>query len=86
MVSGITLRIRSLNYGFAKDWLQLRSELVSLTINLFFAGEHCSDDFQGYMNGAAQSGADTATAVMAKVSGGAKAARLYYRRGFVRLA
>lgn len=43
--------------------------------NLFFAGEHCSDDFQGYMNGAAQSGADTATAVMAKVS-----------RGFVRLA
>ena len=28
--------------------------------NLFFAGEHCSYDFQGYMNGAAQSGADTA--------------------------
>ncbi len=37
--------------------------------NLFFAGEHCSDDFQGYMNGAAQSGADTAKAVMAMVSG-----------------
>ena len=37
--------------------------------NLFFAGEHCSYDFQGYMNGAAQSGADTAKAVMAKVSG-----------------
>jgi monoamine oxidase len=37
--------------------------------NLFFAGEHCSYDFQGYMNGAAQSGADTARAVMAKVSG-----------------
>ena len=39
--------------------------------NLFFAGEHCSYDFQGYMNGAAQSGADTAKAVMAKVSGSA---------------
>jgi monoamine oxidase len=39
--------------------------------NLFFAGEHCSYDFQGYMNGAAQSGADTARAIMAKVSGSA---------------
>lgn len=37
--------------------------------NLFFAGEHCSYDFQGYMNGAAQSGADTAKAVMALLSG-----------------
>lgn len=45
--------------------------------NLFFAGEHCSYDFQGYMNGAAQSGADTARAVMSAVSGVAvpKAAR-----------
>jgi len=37
--------------------------------NLFFAGEHCSYDFQGYMNGAAQSGLDTAKAVMALLSG-----------------
>jgi monoamine oxidase len=43
--------------------------------NLFFAGEHCSYDFQGYMNGAAQSGADTAKAVMAKVSGSARRSR-----------
>jgi monoamine oxidase len=44
--------------------------------NLFFAGEHCSYDFQGYMNGAAQSGADTARAVMAAVSAAVpKAAR-----------
>jgi monoamine oxidase len=43
--------------------------------NLFFAGEHCSYDFQGYMNGAAQSGADTAKAVMAKVSGSAQRTR-----------
>jgi monoamine oxidase len=41
--------------------------------NLFFAGEHCSYDFQGYMNGAAQSGADTAVAIMAKLSGSAPA-------------
>jgi monoamine oxidase len=56
--------------------------------NLFFAGEHCSYDFQGYMNGAAQSGADTAVAVMAKVSGPAvapRAARRFTRRQLVRL-
>ena len=53
--------------------------------NLFFAGEHCSYDFQGFMNGAAQSGADAAKAVMSALSG-AKAARLYSRREFVRVA
>jgi monoamine oxidase len=52
--------------------------------NLFFAGEHCSYDFQGYMNGAAQSGADTARAVMSKVSGTKAAARLMSRRALVR--
>jgi monoamine oxidase len=54
--------------------------------NLFFAGEHCSYDFQGYMNGAAQSGADTARAVMSKVSGTKAAARLQSRRSFMRIA
>lgn len=52
--------------------------------NLFFAGEHCSYDFQGYMNGAAQSGADTARAVMSKVSGTKAAARVMSRRQLVR--
>jgi monoamine oxidase len=48
--------------------------------NLFFAGEHCSYDFQGYMNGAAQSGLDTAKAVMAKLSGTAAARTLFARQ------
>lgn len=52
--------------------------------NLFFAGEHCSYDFQGYMNGGAQTGADAAKAVMAAVSV-PKAARLFSRRQLVRL-
>jgi monoamine oxidase len=52
--------------------------------NLFFAGEHCSYDFQGYMNGAAQTGADVAKAVMAAVSQ-PKAARLMSRRQLVRV-
>ena len=36
--------------------------------NLFFAGEHTSYDFQGYMNGGAQSGKDAAEAVIKKLS------------------
>jgi monoamine oxidase len=53
--------------------------------NLFFAGEHCSYDFQGYMNGGAQTGADAAKAVMTAVSL-PKAARRYSRRELVALA
>jgi monoamine oxidase len=45
--------------------------------NLHFAGEHTSVDFQGYMNGGAQSGADAAKAVLASVS--RKAAELFPR-------
>jgi monoamine oxidase len=36
--------------------------------NLFFAGEHTSYDFQGYMNGGAQSGKDAAEAVIKTLS------------------
>lgn len=46
--------------------------------NLHFAGEHTSVDFQGYMNGGAQSGADAAKTVLSSVS--EKAARLFVRR------
>jgi monoamine oxidase len=53
--------------------------------NLFFAGEHCSYDFQGYMNGAAQSGLDAAKAIMAKVSG-TRTARALLTRQRIRIA
>lgn len=36
---------------------------------LYFAGEHTSVEFQGYMNGAAQTGRDAAEAVMASLRG-----------------
>jgi monoamine oxidase len=45
--------------------------------NLHFAGEHTSVDFQGYMNGGAQSGADAAKAVLASMS--RKVAELFPR-------
>lgn len=34
---------------------------------LFFAGEHCSYDFQGYMNGGAETGRWAAEAMAEKI-------------------
>lgn len=36
--------------------------------NLFFCGEHCSTDYQGYMNGGAETGGRVAQAVLRKIS------------------
>lgn len=36
--------------------------------NLFFAGEHCSYEFQGFMNGAAKTGREAAEAVISKLN------------------
>jgi monoamine oxidase len=35
--------------------------------NLFFAGEHCSYEFQGFMNGAAKTGREAAEAIIQKL-------------------
>ncbi|HYV93095.1 MAG TPA: FAD-dependent oxidoreductase [Chitinophagales bacterium] len=35
--------------------------------NLYFAGEHCSYDFQGFMNGGAQTGREVAEKIIAKL-------------------
>ncbi len=37
--------------------------------NLYFAGEHCSRDYQGFMNGAAQTGRLAAAAILARLAG-----------------
>jgi monoamine oxidase len=50
------------------QWTTIAGAEAEPVGNLFFAGEHCSVDFQGYMNGGAQSGADVAKSVMAVVS------------------
>ncbi len=42
----------------------LESEPVG---NIFFAGEHCSENFQGYMNGAAETGRRVAEAILKKL-------------------
>ena len=35
--------------------------------NILFAGEHCSEDFQGFMNGGAQTGKDAALGLLEKI-------------------
>jgi monoamine oxidase len=35
--------------------------------DVYFAGEHCSVDFQGYMNGAAETGRVAAETILEKV-------------------
>jgi len=36
--------------------------------NILFAGEHCSENFQGFMNGGAETGRRAAEEIMAKLS------------------
>lgn len=43
--------------------------------NLYFAGEHLSDAFHGYMNGAAQTGRLAAEALIGRLKEGAPATK-----------
>lgn len=48
------------------QWTGLGGEEGKPVGNLFFAGEHCSRDFQGYMNGGAETGRRAAEAILSK--------------------
>lgn len=86
MLNGNVSRFHWPTYPFVKasyacykpgQWTSIGGSEGESVGNLHFAGEHTSVDFQGYMNGGAQSGADAATAVLASVS--KKAAELFPR-------
>ena len=47
------------------QWTTIAGAEIEPVGNLFFAGEHCSYDFQGFMNGAAETGRRAAESVMA---------------------
>lgn len=49
------------------QWTSLRGAEVEPVGNLLFAGEHCSRDWQGFMNGAVESGRVAAAAVLRQV-------------------
>jgi monoamine oxidase len=44
-------------------------EIEPIKDKIFFAGEHCSDEFQGYMNGAAETGRRAAENIIAILQG-----------------
>jgi monoamine oxidase len=51
-------------------WIEAENPLISQDVsvkNLFFAGEHLSDEFYGYMNGAAQTGRLAAQALIGRI-------------------
>lgn len=61
------------SYGFAKgsyaaysvgQWTSISGAEVEPVGNIFFAGEHCSWDFQGYMNGGAETGRKAAQEIL----------------------
>jgi monoamine oxidase len=49
------------------QYTSLASNIAPAVGNIFFAGEHCSREFQGYMNGAAQTGRIAAEHVLKRL-------------------
>lgn len=49
------------------QWTSIMGREIEPIGNMFFAGDHCSSDFQGYMNGAAETGRLAAEQILAKV-------------------
>lgn len=49
------------------QWTSIAGHEKSEVNNLFFAGEHCSQNFQGYMNGGAETGRLAAEAIIRKI-------------------
>ena len=49
------------------QWSTIAGQEKEPVNNLFFAGEHCSEDFQGYMNGGAETGRLAAESVIKRL-------------------
>jgi monoamine oxidase len=49
------------------QWTSIAGAEIETVGNLYFAGEHCSMDFQGFMNGGAETGRRAAEAILAAV-------------------
>jgi monoamine oxidase len=51
------------------QWSTLHGQEGTTVGNMYFAGEHCSSAFQGYMNGAAETGRVAAERILERVKG-----------------
>lgn len=49
------------------QWTSISGAEAEPVGNIFFAGEHCSQEFQGFMNGAAESGRLAAEAIFSRI-------------------
>lgn len=49
------------------QWTTISGQEIEPIGNIFFAGEHCSEDFQGYMNGGAETGKRAAEGILSIV-------------------
>jgi monoamine oxidase len=49
------------------QWTSIRGAEIIPEDRIFFAGEHCSLDFQGFMNGAAESGRIAAQGILSRI-------------------
>ncbi len=49
------------------QWTTLAGEEAESVDGLYFAGEHCASDSQGYMNGAAETGRQAAVAILSRL-------------------
>jgi len=49
------------------QWTTIAGQEATSAGNIFFAGDHTSKEFQGYMNGAAESGLRAANDVLLKL-------------------
>lgn len=49
------------------QWTTISGLEIEPVGNIFFAGEHCSDEFQGFMNGAAETGKMAALQILDKI-------------------
>lgn len=58
-------------YSFYKpgQWTTISGLEIEPIGNVYFAGEHCSNDFQGYMNGGAETGRVAAQTIIKKLKG-----------------
>lgn len=54
------------------QWTEIGGAGFAPAGNLYFAGEHCSAEFQGYMNGALQTGREAAAAIIRRLGGMAR--------------
>lgn len=50
------------------QWTSISGKEIEPIGNIYFAGEHCSSDFQGYMNGGAETARRVANTILTKIN------------------